>query len=78
MFCNNELITMCALYLNDYTYIARDKCGKLWGYQGYPKQLETMYDYGNGDYIVSLNDDFFQQIQWGNVLDVELELSKIE
>jgi len=79
MLSENEIITMSALFLNNYTYIVRDKDDGLWAYDGKPTQYGDFYDHGEEtNYSVSLNDNFFQQIQWGNVFDIKFELSKIE
>jgi len=78
-FSENEITILSGLYLNDYKYITRDEDGDLWGYKNYPKQLEHTYDYNNDDddCLADIKDEFFQQVQWGNILDIEYQLSQI-
>lgn len=73
-----EITTLSALWLNGYKYIVRDKDNDLWAYDNIPKQYSGFYDHSEEtDYSVSLNDDFFKNVTFGNMLDIEFELSKI-
>ena len=77
-FDEDEIITLKALWLNGYEYIIRDKDDGLWAYDGKPTQYDDFYDHSKDtDYSVSLNDDFFKHVTFGNMLDIEIELSKI-
>lgn len=77
-FDEDEIITLKALWLNGYEYIIRDKDDGLWAYDGKPTQYDDFYDHSKDtDYSVSLNDDFFKNVTFGNILDIEIELSKI-
>ena len=78
-FTEDELTILSGLFLNNYSYIARDKDGRLWGYDTEPieEDDESIYDNSDGELACKLNDEFFQQIQWGNVLDIENEITKL-
>lgn len=79
-FNEDEIIILKGLWLNGYKYIVRDKCGDgLWAYDGKPTQYSDFYDHSEEtDYSVSLNDDFFKNVTFGNMLDISLTLSKID
>lgn len=74
-----EITTLSALWINGYKYIVRDEDDNgLWAYDGKPKQYSGFYDHSEEtDYSVSLNNDFFKNVTFGNALDIEIELSKI-
>jgi len=74
----DEITILSGLYLNDYEYIARDKDNDLWAYQLEPLEDESgEYDADDGDYIAKLNNEFFKQVQWGNILDIKAELDRL-
>lgn len=77
-FDEDEIITLKALWLNGYEYIVRDDDDDLWAYDGMPKEDDGVYDNETEwDYAVKLNSDLFQQVQSDIILDISLELSKI-
>lgn len=76
-FSEAEITIMSTLYLNDYYYIARDKCGDLWAYEDEPEECELNEYLSNKGHPYNLNANFFKQVQWGNVLDIKSELDKI-
>jgi len=76
-FAEDERIIMKGLLLNDYNYIARDEDNDLWAYQLKPLEDESgEYDADDGDFS-KLNNGFFKQVQWGNVLDIKAEIDRL-
>lgn len=77
-FNEDEIITLKALWINGYEYIARDNDDDLWAYDGMPKEDDGVYDNEiEWYYTVKLNSDLFQQVQGDIVLDISFELSKV-
>lgn len=74
-FNEDESITLKGLYLNGYYYIVKDKDSELWASEKLP-EIGTKNYYLGGEYCL-LNKDFFQQVQWGTILDIKVELDKI-